>query len=672
MNDVKATASPAPGRLRAWFTRTIARKLLGAFLLVFVVTYLATAAVVLTGVRTAVTRAELDALSQLAHRKLDNLNAAFAHLATDLHAWSKLDVMNDLASGDVDKRVERTLEDLKKEYDLKGELYAFNAAGKLIASSKRTPEGTTLPPNWRPHDRLTFVDKHADPLGKGDIVVLSVPVMSAFSAHYRLGTLVLTVPWNQVASRLSGMMVLLRERPYPVMLASTLPGSLDNGAVTDLIRQRGWMNIGGTRYLVNNAHQRRGLIADWQVAVLHTPKSVNHTLGTVALQLAALLFLLALPLTAGILWLSQRLTAPLRELTAFVARITRTGDLSQRFSARAQDELGTLAHAFNDMTARLQEAAQERERFVMELEQFAENLELKVQDRTQKLSAANEELTRTLSDLKAAQGQLIHQEKMASLGQLVAGVAHELNNPIGFIYANFPHLEEYVRTLLELLDELKRLPLPAESAARMEALTAEADLEFLRKDILKIIRSGQSGASRVKEIISSLRSFSRLDEALIKRVRLEEGLDDTLAILQHHIKNRIEVVRDYRLKDAVLCHPGQLNQVFMNLIYNAIQAISGSGTITVSTSREEDRAVVAISDTGAGIAPEALGHIFDPFFTTKEVGEGTGLGLSISYGIVEKHGGNIDVQSEVGRGTTFTIRIPMNNPTIDTEREETP
>jgi signal transduction histidine kinase len=188
---------------------------------------------------------------------------------------------------------------------------------------------------------------------------------------------------------------------------------------------------------------------------------------------------------------------------------------------------------------------------------------------------------------------------------------------------------------------------------------ASADLSFLREDLLKIIRSGQSGATRVKEIISSLRSFSRLDEALEKPIRLEEGLDDTLALLQYQFKKRIQIVRDYRLNQFVPCRPGQLNQVFMNILYNAVQAIEGPGTITVGTRREEDWAVVSISDTGKGIPPEIKSRIFDPFFTTKKIGEGTGLGLSISYGIIEKHGGHINVDSEVGRGTTFTLYIPM-------------
>jgi signal transduction histidine kinase len=239
-------------------------------------------------------------------------------------------------------------------------------------------------------------------------------------------------------------------------------------------------------------------------------------------------------------------------------------------------------------------------------------------------------------------------------------VAHELNNPIGFIYANFPHLEEYVLSLLTLLDELRSLPMPEDTQKRMGVLYAAADLEFLREDLLRIIKSGKSGATRIREIVSSLRSFSHLGEAEVKSARLESGIDDTLALLQNQVKgSNINVVRDYHLNVSVLCRPGQLNQVFMNILSNAIQAIGENGTITINTRREDEWAIVQITDTGRGMPPEVISHIFNPFFTTKAVGEGTGLGLSISHGIIQDHGGKIAVDSEVGRGTTFTLRIPF-------------
>ena len=642
-----------------WLSGRIARKLGVAFFSVFLLTYLATALVVLSAVKTAVTEADLGTLAQRARLHLNELDARVEQLATNLRAWSKLDQMNDLASGDVDKRVALTLENLKNEYALKGDLFAFDNTGRLVAASGASAGMTSLPAIWRSNDQLRFIDKHASPQNGKPIVALSVPVISAFSSGFRLGTLVLTYPWSEIESTLSGAAILLRLDQRPVLLESTLTGVGSGAALSDIARQHGWVNIGGQRYLVNNASNEGGLLSGWQVAVLQPPDALDLTLRGVALKLAVLCLVLAVPLTLAILWLSRLLTAPLRDLGQVVTDITDTGDLARRVTLPSNDEIGALAMSFNQLAARLESASVEREKFVGELEQAAQELEHKVRARTGELTAANAELTRTLDELKAAQSQLIQQERLASLGQLVAGVAHELNNPIGFIYANFPHLEEYAQTLLALLDEFRQLPMSEADRHRLDARLAEADLEFLRQDLMKLIKSGKSGASRVKEIIASLRSFSRLDEAVLKAVRLEEGLDDTLALLHHHYKSRIQVVRDYRLKLPVLCRPGQINQVFMNIIFNAIQAIEGPGTITVRTRAEGGQAVVDIEDTGRGIPAEIRDKIFDPFFTTKKVGEGTGLGLSISYGIIEQHGGHIAVASGPGGGTRFTLSLPL-------------
>jgi signal transduction histidine kinase len=366
-------------------------------------------------------------------------------------------------------------------------------------------------------------------------------------------------------------------------------------------------------------------------------------------------------------WLSRKLTSPVADLTAFVREIAETDRLDKRVGVTSNDELGVLAQSFNSMANSLQQAASERERFVGELETLNRTLEAKVAERTRALETINADLSKAFGDLKSAQAQLVQSEKMASLGQLVAGIAHEINNPIAFLYANFPHLEEYAETLLSLVADLRALTASLPQAERAEELVRQADLEFLAEDMLKVIRSGKGGAARIKEIVRSLRSFSRLDEAEFKPALLEDGLDDTLAILHHHMKGRIELKRDYALRRPVPCFPGQINQVFMNILYNAIQAIEGPGTIEVSTGRDGDWAVVTISDSGAGIPPDVMAKIFDPFFTTKKVGEGTGLGLSISYGIIETHGGRIDVASRPGEGTRFQIRLPLpSNPPTET------
>jgi signal transduction histidine kinase len=444
------------------------------------------------------------------------------------------------------------------------------------------------------------------------------------------------------------------------LFSAGLPTHLSESEVQVLVGRAHELKLGDKRYVAGYSEKNPTLNNAWHIVALKNANEAYQPIRDVALKLVGLGLVLAIPFVFAIRWLSRMLTGPVVSLTRVVSSITSSGDLSGRAEIVSQDELGTLALAFNGMAENLQQTSLEREIFVAQLELLNKTLEQRVQERTQALESTNAELTGAIENLKSAQSQLVHSEKMASLGQLVAGVAHELNNPIGFIYANFPHLEDYTNDLIDLIEALRSLPLSEEQREVVEQKIKAIDLDFIKEDTLKIIRSGKSGASRIKEIVSSLRSFSRLDEAELKSVMLEDGINDTLAILHHHIKNRIEVVKDYQLNRPVMCRAGQINQVFMNVIYNAIQAIDGPGRLHISTHQEGEFAVIKVADSGKGISPEVIGKIFDPFFTTKKVGEGTGLGLSISYGIVEKHGGRIEVASEMGRGTTFTIYILMH------------
>lgn len=266
------------------------------------------------------------------------------------------------------------------------------------------------------------------------------------------------------------------------------------------------------------------------------------------------------------------------------------------------------------------------------------------------LAKERNDLQQALTELQVAEVQLVHSEKMAGLGKLVAGVAHELNNPIGFIYANMGHFERYVGVLKGICDRAGVGGDDAEQAGK-----AFSTLE-------RLIKSCSGGAQRIKQIVIGLRTFSRLDEAERKSVDLHEGIDSTLTLLEHHMGERIQIEKTYGSLPLVECYAGQLNQVFMNLLTNAADAIEGEGVITISTEADGDQVTIAISDTGVGMSTEIMNQVFDPFYTTKEVGKGTGLGLSISYGIVEKHGGRIDVESVEGEGTTFRIALPVQMP----------
>lgn len=288
------------------------------------------------------------------------------------------------------------------------------------------------------------------------------------------------------------------------------------------------------------------------------------------------------------------------------------------------------------------------------------------------------QLEQTLMELKRTQSQLVHAEKMSSLGQLVAGIAHEINNPVNFIHGNLRYLEEYSQNLLNIL-QLYQHHYPNPISEIQEESDA-IDLDFLQKDLLKILRSMKLGTDRICNIVLSLRIFSRMDEAEFKPVDIHEGIDSTLLILQHRLKNKpeyseIQVIRNYDNLPLVECYGGQLNQVFMNILANAIDAVDEanekralqerkehSSQITISTSVIDAAWVqIAIADTGSGM-PEAIQkQIFNPFFTTKPIGKGTGMGMAISHEIItDKHRGKLMCISTPGIGTEFVIHIPIH------------
>ncbi len=304
-------------------------------------------------------------------------------------------------------------------------------------------------------------------------------------------------------------------------------------------------------------------------------------------------------------------------------------------TVNSDDEIGVLTSSFNEMSNRVHQAQTD-------------------------LRSKINELQEAYLELKETQARLVHSAKMASLGQLVAGVAHELNNPIGFIYSNMSHLRDYTERILVLLHVAEKTP------EQLALKKKELEFEYILKDLPRLIKSCEEGARRTRDIVVGLRNFSRLEEAKVKKINLKESVENTLGLLSGDIKNRITV--NINLDDApeILCYPSQLNQVFMNILSNAVQAIEETGEISIHSEifkkTKQNFVAIIIKDTGRGIPPEHLEKIFDPFFTTKSVGHGTGLGLSISYGVIRKHGGDINVRSELGHGTEFTITLPVDGP----------
>jgi signal transduction histidine kinase/ligand-binding sensor domain-containing protein len=308
------------------------------------------------------------------------------------------------------------------------------------------------------------------------------------------------------------------------------------------------------------------------------------------------------------------------------------------------------------------------------------NLEQQVRARTSEVAAQRDKLRKAYDDLKQAEVQLVQSEKMASLGQLTAGIAHEINNPINFISGNIEPLKRDLDDILSLLEEYERLlvsssePDAIECAREaVERKREEVQLPHLLAEVRMLMAGMAEGAARTSTIVRGLRNFSRLDQNALKLVDIEEGIESTIALLQSRWRGRISIERSYdSAMGQIECFPGELNQVFMNLLSNAIEAIPNAGTIRISTKRAGDLATIVIQDSGEGIDAAVLTRIFEPFFTTKPVGSGTGLGLSISYGIVQKHHGTIEFESAPASGTRAIVTIPVVQPASTDEVRNTP
>jgi len=274
-----------------------------------------------------------------------------------------------------------------------------------------------------------------------------------------------------------------------------------------------------------------------------------------------------------------------------------------------------------------------------------------------------------IKKLEDAHNQLLQSEKMASIGQLAAGVAHEINNPIGYVNSNLGTLRTYIEQLLRVLDAFQQAGDVCDADARMriKALMEEVEMDYLKQDIIDLLRESGEGIQRVKQIVQDLKDFSHVDEAEWQLADLHQGLDSTLNVVHNEIKYKADVVKEYGELPRVECLPHQINQVFMNLLVNAAHAMEEGkrGLITVRSGVAGDGVWMEFADNGKGIPPENLTRIFDPFFTTKPVGKGTGLGLSLAYGIMEKHHGRIEVESEVGKGTTFRLYLPVERQRMD-------
>ncbi len=299
-----------------------------------------------------------------------------------------------------------------------------------------------------------------------------------------------------------------------------------------------------------------------------------------------------------------------------------------------------------------------------ELRDWQVELESRVVSQTWEIQLKNEELTKAYARLQASKEVAIQQEKMAAIGQLAAGVAHEINNPIGFIASNLRTLARYGDKLVAFMTQLQQVLTVADQAglaAQVAGLRKQFKLDYILEDIGQLVQESLSGTEHMGKIVAGLKSFSYADKGELCPTDINACLESTIQMVWNEIKYKAELHRNFGALPTIQCNAQQLKQVFMNLLVNAVQAIPQQGEIVITTRHQDDQIVITFADNGCGIPPEQFSRIFEPFFTTKEIGKGTGLGLSIAFEIMKKHGGDIGVASQVGTGTTFTLQLPCQN-----------
>ncbi|MBB6251207.1 sensor histidine kinase [Nitrospirillum iridis] len=606
-------------------TRSIGAKILAALMAIYVVTYVATALVVYSGIRNGLMEAGTGALNQLADLKYERLATRIDALADNLTAWSQLEVMNDLVSGDVDKRVTAALEGLKRLYDLPGDIYAFDTAGTLIASSSPhplpavkpptapTPGGLrSLPPEWRVEGRApTFLDKHRDPISGGWTVALAIPILGTFAPDFRLGTLVVTLPWPALETLLYGLdtgTVLLRLGPGVDVLSAS-PAALARQAGLDSANPP----TGANAYIIGRSVTHDGLLRAWQVVVAQDVPTVTRPLRHVALDLVLLGLCLGLPIVISVRWLARRLTAPVSDLTRVVREIADTDRLDIRVPVSSEDELGFLAQSFNRMTETLQRA-------MAELEGMNQSLEGKVAARTTELEAA-----------------------IAAQRRLIRDISHEVKSP------------------------LARLSMALGLARRVADAHAPLQFDRMEREIATI-------ASLATELLT-LAKLEGADSAVaVGPVDLASLIADVIDDALFEVPERAgDVHFNPDGQPAILDgNADLLRRAVENVVRNALFYTSPGVPVAVALERLDHPAGagtgglrITVADQGPGVPDDAMDQLFEPFYRVDQARAratgGSGIGLTICKRVMELHRGGIRARHNHPHGLVVEMDLPLGH-----------
>jgi signal transduction histidine kinase len=414
------------------------------------------------------------------------------------------------------------------------------------------------------------------------------------------------------------------------------------------------------------------LLSFYKEEVIEGAKNADLVFQATKKLITSLVVVTIILSTLFVMLLVRWIKYPIRQLEKGAKKVAE-GDLSVQLDIQSEDEIGNLTNSFNLMTKSLREAMEkskvQADRLKMQWEVLNETyleLELKsdsLEKQKSTIEKKNRDLQKTMEKLKSTQAQLIDSEKMASLGQLTAGIAHEINNPINYISAGINPLKRDmadIESLYKKYEEASNNGFDPNKLKDAKQYSKEIESDFLFEEIKSLLDGIEEGALRTREIVIGLRNFSRMDEDAIKTANINEGIDSTLMLLRNKLKNKIIIKKEYGQIPPIECYAGKLNQVFMNILNNAADAIQDEGKIIIRTWASDDHVYISIKDNGIGMQENIRKRIFEPFYTTKEVGQGTGLGLSISFGIIEKHKGTISVKSKKNEGSEFIIQLPIN------------